>query len=178
MLVWEIISALATSTLALVGCLALGQIREVRNSRQTEVMLELGRRWDSDEMIRSRVLADSYDQKLGGLLPAVRRGFAKRDITYYELLREPGFLEDLAIHYFDGSISGDQLYNSMGLLIPERWELWKDAVEFLRGTRDSDMVFEQFHLMQEEMKARRSGPVPKVKSLRFGDRVISYSKSV
>jgi hypothetical protein len=156
----------------------LKQIREARSARHTEVMLELGRRWDSDEMIESRTLADAHYREVGGLLKAVQDGFKNKDASFYKLMREPDFLEDLAIHYFYGSMAGEQLYNSMGLLIPERWEMWEDAVMYLRQARDSDMVLEQFQRLQGEMLARRRAPVPKVRMLRLGGgRLITFSRT-
>jgi hypothetical protein len=146
------ITAISTGVLALLGIGALLQIRQTAKTRATEVMMELGRRWDSPEMIRCRAevneLADSRE-----LEKVVVHLYEERNERYYQLMQEPGYLQDLGVIYFNGGISTRILFGTMGLQVGERWQKWKPAIEALGDVRKAKFHFAAFREMGEQLSS-------------------------
>jgi hypothetical protein len=145
-----------TIVLAIVAAIALVQIFELRRARLAEVFAEVGRRWDASEMITTRVAIDQLGTS--GLRSYIEDHFNNRDERYYELLREPGFMEDLAILARRKVIKLDRLADSMGLLVIERWKLWAPTAVRLRAPdlRDAGDVFKEFEWLASEMEKIRA----------------------
>ena len=142
--------ALATVGLAVVAAIALGQVSELRHARLQEAFLEIGRRWDSDDMIRSRTMVDACGTRLQ---TEIKLLFTTKPERYYLLLREPGFFEDIAALCHARVIDSAKLADSLGLFVIERWDVWEDAAVFLREERRSPEVFEHFERLAGEMKS-------------------------
>jgi hypothetical protein len=144
------VTALSTLVLALIGTAAIWQLRQGRRARETEIIMEIGRRWDSEEMIESRSDVDllaSKDQ-LSSRLIALH---GEKGREYHLLMREPGHLEDLGVIYYHGGIKRDTLFNLMGLQIQERWLVWREALQALGSERSADFHFAYFREMASEL---------------------------
>jgi hypothetical protein len=130
----EWLAAWSTLALAILGLAVFWQVRQNRKTREVEILSELGRRWDSVEMVKARSEVDRL-HKDGTLAEKVLELRSDGDEQYQILMREPGHLEDLGVIFYHGGIKGKTLFASMGLLIPERWDKWQDAIGQLAKRR-------------------------------------------
>lgn len=143
------LTAVSTAVLAVFGLFAFWQIRQSRKSREMEIMMELGRRWDAEEMIKSRSTVDEFcnHEQLSTKVVSLSRNDPRQ---YYELMREPGYLDDLGVIFYRGGIRGKTLFASMGVLIQERWAVWGEALDALDLQRGAP-TFSYFREMAMEL---------------------------
>lgn len=113
----EWLAAWSTLGLAILGLAVFWQVRQNRRNREVEILSELGRRWDSVEMVTSRSKVDRL-YKEGTLAGRVLELRSEGDEEYQHLMREPGYLEDLGVIFYRGGIRGRTLFASMGLAHP------------------------------------------------------------
>ena len=144
------VSDWATAGLVVLGLAAIVPILQNRRSREIDILMEIGRRWDSPEMMTSRSLVDRLSQD-DTLIDAVCSDDRRGGEEYHELMREPGYLEDLGVIYYSRGIRPSSLIASMGYLVPERWAVWKDALERLGEVREKPQHFSFFREMAAEM---------------------------
>ena len=92
--------AIVTGTLAGAAIYALKQLGEVRRDRDVQVLADLGRRWDEDQLRAAREAAAHYDKdefasEADKLFHTPPDTSAQKE--FIVLLRIPNFFEDLAI---------------------------------------------------------------------------------
>jgi len=114
-------------------------------------MTDLSRRWDEKDMIESRVKVDAQGNNLRSHIETL---FPGKGTEYYELLREPSLIEDLAVLWRRKAIDIATIDKSMGVIIPERWDIWEDAVKFLRNERKNNSVYDGFERLAEALANR------------------------
>jgi len=112
-------------------------------------MSELSRRWDGDEMISTRAKVDEYGESLRGRIAEL---YDRKNLEYYHLLREPGYLEDIAILWQHKAVKLRTIDESMGYIIQEQWSIWSDTARFLREQRGG-RVFERFEELAIALKS-------------------------
>lgn len=149
------ITAISTGVLAMLGIGALLQIRQTAKTRATEVMMELGRRWDSPEMIRCRAKVNELAAS-NQLTNVVLNLYEQQDERYNQLMQEPGYLQDLGVIYFNGGISTRILFGTMGLQVGDRWRKWKPAIEALGERRHAEFHFAAFREMGKQLSSTGS----------------------
>jgi hypothetical protein len=156
------ISALATVGLAVAAFLALGSVREARAARNAVAAMDLSRQWDSDESLdlRRRVtqLARQGPDGTAYAPPgpeAFKSSFEKlaanNDPEYGVLLRQPNFLEDIAILVKHHGIDFDIVNDSLGYNIAYWWSLWKPTVDQLR--RSQPLIYKEFEQLAKRIAA-------------------------
>jgi hypothetical protein len=152
-------SAIATCVLALAALVALVQIGQARRARVIQVMTDLSRRWDEKDMIEARVKVDAQGENLRSHIEGL---FPGKGFEYYELLREPGLIEDLAVLWRRNAIDLATIDESMGVIIPERWDIWKNTTHLLRDMRKDIRVYEGFEGLAKALADRHPETGPEV----------------
>ncbi len=61
------------------------------------------------------------------------KAHSDNDPKYYELIRVPIFLEDLAWVHNEGLIEVDALFRRFSLTIEWEWRMWQPTVTWIRG---------------------------------------------
>ncbi len=140
----------ATVGLMALGLLAIIPIVQARRARDIEILMEIGRRWDSPEMAKARAKVDALSHN-GELTKTICEHYAQGGADYHELMREPGYLEDLGVIFYSGGIRKKTLMASMGFLVPERWAKWDEALSKLGEVRGRREHFSYFREMADEM---------------------------
>ena len=108
------------------------QVRDARKESQVAVIADLGRRWDSDELIHARQQASALtDVQLAEAAKEWDDDPAKHP-EFFELLRIPNFLDDLGLVAECGSVDIDIVNRSMRFIVLEQWGKWRRAVMTLR----------------------------------------------
>jgi hypothetical protein len=154
---WTAVTAWATIALTIVtgglvifACAALGQIGEAKRSRNAQIMGDLARRWDSDDLINARKDAQSHAD--GAALQAAVEALFQTQ-RYYKLLREPNFYEDLAYFERHSGLTLSVVAEAFGDVLVGRWKEWKPAVEWLRGKPYFGQVYEGFETLANRVRA-------------------------
>jgi hypothetical protein len=113
-------------------------------------MSELSRRWDDELIVTSRHMAGQYSPaRLQRRLEFLE---SRQHPDYDILMREPNFLEDLAILEQEGAISFEMIKKSLGGTVTGEWDHWKPTVLWMRGDQEYDLVFEHFEKLAERLR--------------------------
>lgn len=147
------VTAFSTAALAALGFLVIWPVLQARRARETEIIMEIGRRWDSPEMIAARVKVDALAKK-GELESRIESLYQSREKEYYELMLEPGYLEDLGVIYYHRGIARNTLFRLMGLQIQDRWMVWQGSLEALGQKRSAQFHFAYFREMAHELSPK------------------------
>jgi hypothetical protein len=131
---WSEVTAIATSVLAfgLVGAFgaaafAAQQVREARKTREAQMATELFRRWNDDELVESRRMANRYKSP-DELRDAFAALVAADAPEAYVLYRELDFFEQLAALESLGALDLELIKVLLGRTLIERWEKWSPAI--------------------------------------------------
>ncbi len=126
------------------------QLIEAQRSRNAQLLADISRRWDEDVMIASRRVSSAL-RTPKGVYKTVKRLRKKRKLAYFQMMREPNFLEDIAIMEAQGAIDFASLHESLGGVIVKSWERWELAVEYLRYKQGTRVVYENFERLAQRM---------------------------
>jgi hypothetical protein len=159
-----VVLALATVGLTVAAFFALGSIREARLARNLAMYLELSKRRDSDEFLdvrrRVRELAavapdgtPHVSPGPDGLKSSIETLRDTNDPEYRKLLRQPNFLQDVAILIKLQFVDLDIVLNSFGHTIPYQWSLWKPTIDEMRQTAKVPAIYEEFEHLAKRIAA-------------------------
>lgn len=123
--------------------------------------MELSRQWDSDELLglRHRVneLArtspdgNDYDRPGPDALRSSIEALAERyDPEYGKLLKQPNWLEDIAILVKHNGIDFSIVNDSLGYNVAYTWSLWKPTVDWLRE-ESNPLIYTEFEALAKQI---------------------------
>jgi hypothetical protein len=166
--VWALVAVtfllfVATAVLAYAAFKALGAIREATQDRHVEFFAEMGRRWQSDEMVDALQIQKGYtpeelnalferegEQPSNNPLIEARR---RRDIRErIVLLRVPNYFEDAVIAYKAGGLDGDLFAENFGGVAIEMWKAWAVTVESMQKRID-ELTYSEFQKFALQISA-------------------------
>lgn len=161
----EVLTAVSTGVLTLAAVWALKQIRELRGARRGQIMADISRRWDSDELIDAKVRV-ATKKTPEGLRDAIAKTYTRSDARKaeaYRLFREANLFEDLALLQQAGVIELSTISQWIGDAVVERWEHWQPTVNYLRELGvDSGATYSNWERLAQDIKVYRAGGRPSV----------------
>ncbi len=130
---------------------ALRQIAEARRDRQVQIIAELGRRWDEDQLVEARAMVVKYDNVQ--LADKVARALEGTDTKeYLELLRVPNYFEDLALMAESGGLERDLVRRAFGPMVTRTWDYWELAIAKMReGAEESVLSYSEFERLRNDL---------------------------
>lgn len=153
---------------------AIEQVHQTEKSREATLLVDVSRRWDNPFLADARRLASTYGTNLAGWVQyffeeteqqarhRARTGRLRRFLTrapapkardgWFLLQRVPNFFEDMAVLESRGALSFGALQDTLGGTIVVTWDLWKDAIEYLREREGYDPVYSKFQALAEKMR--------------------------
>jgi hypothetical protein len=144
-----------TIGLALAALWALRELGEARSDRHVQILVAMGRRWESAEM--TEALQDSRDytpDALAELAIAARTG-PKGDPTraaaekkFTVLLRVPNYFEDAGLISRVGRMADDLIDDYFGGVAIDEWSTWEPAIRRIQE-KDS-RAYEEFERLAKE----------------------------
>jgi hypothetical protein len=160
---WSEVTAIATSVLALglvgafgAAAFAAQQVREARKTREAQMATEFFRRWNEDELVESRRMANRF--KSPDELRDAFAAFVAADAPEaYVLYRELDFFEQLAALESLGALDLELINVLLGRTLIERWEMWSPAIHQAFGPH----VYPMFGGLVEKLRPTRGEPVPR-----------------
>jgi len=178
----DILTAFSTFVLAVAALLALAAIGESRRARNALQMTELSRRWDEEVNLQVRRKVHDYAENglprrllrfpirlgVGGwtttapgpdrLKECIMKLRKDNDPEYRELLREPNFLENLAILVERHGIDFGIVNLSLGDIIAYEWSLWKPTVYACRHD-DEPLLYCEFEKLAKRIAKKNPDSV-------------------
>lgn len=157
----DIVTAVATSVaasaavmtfivVALGVLVAWGQLGIVKAERKSRLVAELADRWDGPLLSESREKAASHSSP-DDLRDAVEESYKEASAEYYALIRVPSFFDSLGSMTRQGSITEDNVRQSLSEVIKTTWIHWLPAVRYLRSTSETDAVYDNFEWLYGKM---------------------------
>jgi len=138
--------AVSLTTLLVLGVALLFawlQVKAARNTVQVQLIADLSRRWDEQDVVESRKRA-SYYADGQALLKAFQEVFENHPDDYYILIRVPNFFENLEVLVEEGAISLDVVEKLLGSPAVYWWKRWEASVKYLREAHDQPTAYEKF----------------------------------
>jgi hypothetical protein len=124
---------------------ALHQLAEAKLARQWDFIANAVRQWDDERMEDARAQALKYNPvRLRELVAALYGARGARSPELAVLLRVPDYFEFLAFAADAGRISVDFVWRMFGGPAALYWELWRDAIGYLRETTGDPNLFIEF----------------------------------
>jgi hypothetical protein len=155
----EQVTAIATAVLAVgvagagVAALFAGQqVREARQTRQTQMAAEFFRRWDEESLVDARRLVGAFAGP-DELAEAFARHVADNAPEAYVLYRELDFFEQLAALERSGAFDIELIRLMVGSMLVERWKLWEPALRATHGVE----AYPLFRSLAERMREPPAG---------------------
>lgn len=139
--------------------IAIDQLEEVKRDRHVEVLDEMGRRWEGEEMTEALQMAVEYTPeslvRLFARAARPRSGNPVRDRQTRRarkdtiiLLRVPNYFEDAATIAKAGSLESTIITEAFGSVAKDEWALWKPTIKKLQ--ENDDGAYAEFERMAEE----------------------------
>jgi hypothetical protein len=139
--------------------IAIDQLEEVKRDRHVEVLDEMGRRWEGEEMTQALQMAVDYTPE--GLVRLFERaarprsGNPMRDRRTRRackaiiiLLRVRNYFEDAATIAKAGSLESTIITEAFGSVAKDEWALWKPTIKKLQ--ENDEGAYAEFERMAEE----------------------------
>lgn len=144
------VAALASLALLLLAAIyARRQLNEARRSRHAQLLMDLSRRWDEDELNASRQKAVAH-QTPAGLLQAVQTLEHDNSLDFYVLLRVPNFFEDVAALEREAALSVELIRTQFKTVIKDTLYHWMPTIRHFRQ-HWGDGIYEGFETLAKRM---------------------------
>jgi hypothetical protein len=132
---------------------AIDQLEEVKRDRHVQVLDEMGRRWEGDEMTEALQMAVDYTpESLVRLFeraagprsrnPLRERRTRRARRATIVLLRVPNYFEDAATIAEAGSLESTIITDAFGSVAKDEWSLWKQTIKKLQ--KNDEGVYVKF----------------------------------
>jgi hypothetical protein len=153
----EVLTALSSVALAVLGAFALGQIRETQRDRHYRVIADILNGWDARRPAVDKVLRMSSQE----VLDVVERNFdperpsEEEREEYIELISVANYLEALGGYVQAGVLGPDVVAQHMGTDVILMYEKWAPSIGFLQSRRPTNL--QQFKDMALKVNKLREG---------------------
>jgi hypothetical protein len=125
--------------LAIGGGVAYYQLGELRRTRQTQILADLGRRWDDPLLEEGRLRASRFSSE-GELRDAILTSQQKKTDLVYVAMRVPNFFEDVGVLTETGAIDLALVDATYGSVCWKWWESFKPTIDAMRKqAADADL---------------------------------------
>jgi hypothetical protein len=151
---WEIATSIGTCAVGVGVIFAWLNWLTDRRHRDTEMTIEISRRWDSPEMRRVWAVVRKEQDPMKVLRKAVRAFRLDSSIWYdYELILN--FFEDLGALEKRKAVRKVVLEDSIGGLATGIWHIWGPAILELRKVSNQPALYQNFELLAARLRGER-----------------------
>jgi hypothetical protein len=154
----EEVTAIATAVgaLGLLGAIVAAgfagqQVREARRASQAELGADFIRRWNEDNLVEARRLANGFESK-EALRDAFGNYAARNAPETYILMRELDYFEQLGALEHEGTIDFKMIELLAGPTMLDRWDLWEPTIRNL----PRDRAYPMFEALASKLRKSRS----------------------
>ncbi len=142
MLTWSTVLAIATALMALAiivtAIYAAIQLRHIKKTRSSTILMELHQIWDSDEYIKSRMLVNQYYSGINdkaaskNLIKNFESFEVRNSEEFFLLVRMANFFENLGYSVCEGHLTREQAIALFGGAAKGYWRLLEDYIRLYR----------------------------------------------
>jgi hypothetical protein len=152
--VWWLV--VATFSLAGIALLALGSLLEARKDRHAQLLLDLSRRWDEQQIAESEQA--SAKRTPSEKVALMKRAYADKPSEeavkeWAVLLVIPNLCETLGALEAEGAISLGTLHRMWGTAIQNLWRQWEKPVKEIRETMKAPRAYAELERLAQELAA-------------------------
>ena len=119
------------------------EIKCIERTREAQLLTDLSRRWDEEQLQEARKAANEYDD--GNKLRNALQDFqANNDPNFYKLMMIPDFFEELGL-LVNSTCLNLQLANDLfGTAINHHYVRYEPSIKYLRDKYKDDNLFKFF----------------------------------
>ena len=148
-IVIAVAAAFTVAILIAAAIFAWHEVRCIERAREAQLLTDLSRRWNEDELTKSRKAARNYKNGVE-LQQALQKMRENNDQQYYDLVRLPDFFEALGVLVNSGCLSKQLTKDLFGTVIEYYYHLYHPTMQYLREVHDDKNIYILLdHLAQE-----------------------------
>jgi hypothetical protein len=149
-IVTAVAAALSFFVLLAALLVAKREITCIDRTREAELLAELSRRWNEEQLTASRKAALNY--KSGAeLKKAVQKLRESKDKEYYDLVRLPDFFEALGVLVSSSCLSKQLTKDLFGTAIKHYYDLYGPTIQYLCKIHGDKNVYIWFDKLVNEL---------------------------
>ena len=150
----DIVTAVAAAlTFVIVLAAVIIAKREINcmdRTREAQLLADLSRRWNEEQLTESRKAARNYKNSTE-LKEAVLKLRQNNDQEYYNLIRLPDFFEALGVLVNSGCLSRELTKDLFGTAIKHYYNLYSQTLQYLREIHDDKNIYTWFDDLAKEL---------------------------
>ncbi len=145
-----ITAALTFIILLVAAIIAKRELNCIDRTREAELLTELSRRWNEEQLTESRKAARKY--KSGAeLKEAVQIARGNNDEEYYKLVRLPDFFEALGVLVNRSCLSKELTKDLFGTVVKHYYEIYGPTIWYLREIHNDKNIYTWFDDLAEKL---------------------------
>ena len=129
---------------------AKAQLIEQQKTRRTQTLVDVGRRWDDEFLLKARELVRAYLDPIE-LRNKVKEWGDANHPNFFQVLREPNYFEELAILAEHDAVTFDALSDMYRGTIIETYDHWAPTIEQLFWPTNP-RTFKKFEALANRMR--------------------------
>ncbi len=130
--------------------IAKREINCIDRTREAELLVDLSRRWNEEQLTESRKAARNYKSGTE-LKEAIQKLRGNNDKEYYELVRLPDFFEALGVLVSNSCLSKQLTKDLFGTVIKYYYPLYGPTIQYLREIHDDKNIYLWFDDLVEKL---------------------------
>ena len=138
--VTAIAAALSFFILLAAAIIAKREINCIDRTREAELLVDLSRRWNEEQLTESRKAARKYKSD-AELRDAIQRLRENNDKEYYDLVRLPDFFEALGVLVNSSCLSKQLTKDLFGTVTKYYYKLYGPTIEYLREVHNDKNIY-------------------------------------
>ncbi len=149
-------SALTLIVLICAFYIAKREIKCIDKTREAEILTELSKRWNEEQLTESRKTARNYKGS-AELKDALETARKKNIKEYYRLVRIPDFFEALGVLVNSSCLDKQLTIDLFGSAIEHYYELYKPSIEYLRDFHNDKNIYKWFDNLVTDINKLKRG---------------------
>jgi hypothetical protein len=149
--------------IAIGGGVAYYQLRELRRTRQTQVLADLGRRWDDPLLEEGRLRASNFSSE-AELRDAIVESQEEKNDLVYVAMRVPNFFEDVGVLAEAGAIDLGLVDATYGSVCWKWWESFEPTIQTMREQANDRDLYRRFDDLANGRISPPPGPMRRLRN--------------
>jgi len=149
-IVIAVAAAFTVAILLAAAFLVWHEVRCIERAREAQLLTDLSRRWNEEELTKSRKAARNYKNGVE-LQKALQKLRENNEQEYYDLVRLPDFFEALGVLVNSGCLSKQLTKDLFGTVIKHFYHLYGPAIQYLREIYDDKNIYALFDDLAQKL---------------------------
>lgn len=149
-----VVAIAATLTLLILCCaffLARREISCIDKTREAEILTDLSKQWNEEQLTESRKVARNYYKDSAKLKIAIQKARDENEQEYYSLVRILDFFEALGVLVNSTCLNKQLTKDLFGTAIVYYHDLYQPSIKYLRDIHGDENIYKWFDYLVKEI---------------------------